>query len=248
MLAMLVHGGAELPAKLPVMSPWVDADLGVPAEEVAAALATQAGRRVVKTHTPADGFPVWDGVTVISVYRHPLDVLFSLRKHTANIAKPLANDPTRWPLAQSFHAYINDASDPANMGQDNLASISTHYVQTVLSGRLPDLKLFHYADMVRDGRGTVQALAAAAGIAADDGLIDRVTKATAFGAMKAKAADFAPVAGTGFWKSDDDFFDSASSRKWEGQLSAPDMDQYRARLAALVPDAAARNWLEEGGR
>ena len=27
-LAMLVHGGAELPAKLPVLSPWVDAAWG----------------------------------------------------------------------------------------------------------------------------------------------------------------------------------------------------------------------------
>ena len=248
MLAMLVHGGAELPAKLPVMSPWVDADLGVPAEEVAAALATQAGRRVVKTHTPADGFPVWDGVTVIAVYRHPLDVLFSLHKHRANMTKPAADDPTAWEVEQSFDAYVNGPVDPDNLGQDNLAIMAMHYEQTVLSGRLPELKLFHYADMVRDGRGTVQALAAAAGIAADDGLIDRVTKATAFGAMKAKAADFAPVAGTGFWKSDQNFFDSGTSRKWDGQVSAPEMDQYRARLAALVPDAAARNWLEEGGR
>jgi hypothetical protein len=56
MLAMLIHGGAELPMKLPVLSPWVDADLGVPASEVAAALAAQTGRRVIKTHTSADGF------------------------------------------------------------------------------------------------------------------------------------------------------------------------------------------------
>lgn len=75
-LAMLIHGGAELPAKLPILSPWVDADLGVPANEVAKALAAQKGRRVVKTHTPADGFPIWDGLTVIAVYRHPLDVFF----------------------------------------------------------------------------------------------------------------------------------------------------------------------------
>jgi aryl sulfotransferase len=91
-------------------------------------------------------------------------------------------------------------------------------------------------------------LAAAAVIEADDGLIDRVTQATAFGAMKAKAADFAPVAGTGFWKSDQNFFDSGSSRKWDGQLSGDQMARYHARMAELVPDAAARHWLEAGGR
>lgn len=78
--------GAELPGKLPELSPWVDADLGVPASVVAEALAAQKGRRVVKTHAPADGFPIWEGVTVIAVYRHPLDVFFSLRKHIVNMS------------------------------------------------------------------------------------------------------------------------------------------------------------------
>ena len=105
-LAMLVHGGAELPARLPVLSPWVDADLGVPANEVAEALAAQKGRRVVKTHTPADGFPIWDGVTVISVYRHPLDVFFSLRKHTANERNASDEDLYKWPVPRSIRAYL----------------------------------------------------------------------------------------------------------------------------------------------
>ncbi len=58
---------------------------------------------MVKTHTPADGFPVWEGVTVISVYRHPLDVFFSMRKHIAN-TKDTGPDDERWllPVAQSL--------------------------------------------------------------------------------------------------------------------------------------------------
>jgi aryl sulfotransferase len=245
-LAMLVHGGADLPQKVPVLSPWVDADVGVPADEVAAALAAQTGRRVVKTHAPADGFPIWDGVTVIAVYRHPLDLLFSMRKHTANQTNPDPDEPSGWPLARSIRAFITDPTAHDAMAKVNLANVAMHYRETALSGRLPDLKLFHYANMIRDGRRTVQALALAAGINADDGLIDRVTAATAFGAMKARAADYAPVAGTGFWKSDSNFFDSASSGKWEGQLSAYDLGLYRERLAALIPDPAARTWIEQG--
>ena len=73
-----------------------------------------------------------------------------------------------------------------------------------------------------------------------------MTEATAFGAMKAKAADYAPVAGTGFWKSDANFFDSASLRKWEGELSQEELGLYRERLAELIPDTRAREWLENG--
>lgn len=247
-LAMLIHGGADLPSKLPVLSPWVDADLGVPADEVAAALAAQPGRRVVKTHTPADGFPIWDGVTVIAVYRHPLDIFFSLRKHQANRAEVGADDPMNWPVSRSIRFYVGNPTGHDQFGEDNLASLAMHYNRTALSGRLPDLKLFHYADMIRDGRQAVQDLARVAGIDADDQLIDRVTEATAFGAMKARAADYAPVAGTGFWRDDRNFFDSASSRKWEGQLSDEELELYRARLEDLIPNADDRAWLETGGR
>lgn len=245
-LAMLVNGGPDLPAKLPVLSPWVDADLGVPADEVAAALAAQTGRRVVKTHTPADGFPVWDGVTVIAVYRHPLDVFFSLRKHSANRRDTTAENPMIWPVPKSFAFFVGGKFDPDAFNDDTLDAMTLHYTRTALSGRLPDLKLFHYAAMVRDGRRAVVCLARAAGIDADDRLIDRVTEATAFGAMKAKAADYAPVGGTGFWRDDRNFFDSASSRKWEGQLSAEELALYDRRLKDLIPDNMARAWLEDG--
>lgn len=90
----------------------------------------------------------------------------------------------------------------------------------------------------------MQDLARAIGVGADDAMIDRVTLAASFGVMKAKAADFAPVGGTGFWKSDKDFFDSASSRKWEGILSDDDLAQYRQRLAELLPDRAAHEFIE----
>lgn len=246
MLAMLAHGGAELPARLPILSPWVDADLGIPASEVAEALAAQKGRRVVKTHTPADGFPIWEGVTVISVYRHPLDVFFSLRKHTANQSNASDEDPYKWPVPRSIRAYVGKLTDCNNFGEECLMSMAIHYANTVLSGRLPDLKLFHYSDMVRDGRRTVEALAAAAGIEASNRVIDAVTEATAFGAMKAKAADYAPVGGTGFWKNDENFFDSASSNKWDGKLSDEELSLYRDRLEALIPDTRARDWLEGG--
>jgi aryl sulfotransferase len=246
-LAMLVHGRADLPEKLPILSPWVDADLGVSAGDVAAALATQNGRRVVKTYTPANGFPVWEGVTVIAVYRHPLDVFFSLRKHTANMKNAEEDDPMRWPVSRSVRAFIDGKTDIDDFDRDTLATLTTHYSETALSGRVSDLKLFHYSDMQQDGRRTVQRLAKAAGIDASDTLIDMVTEATAFSAMKAKAADYAPVGGTGFWKSDAGFFNSATSRKWEGCLSEEELGLYSTRLAELIPSNRARAWLENGG-
>lgn len=246
MLAKLIHKRADLPQPVPVMSPWVDADLGVPADEVAKALAQQSGRRVVKTHTPADGFPIWEGVTVFAVYRHPLDVFFSLRKHNANVSEPDGDEPMCWPLDKAFDYFIDEDADLEDFDRDKLATITCHYTQTVLSERVPDLVLLHYADLLRDGRATVERIAAAAQLVVSSDVIETVTEATSFAAMKSKAAEYVPVGGTGFWKSDAAFFDSGSSRKWEGALSEAQMAAYRARLETLVPDPAARAWLENG--
>lgn len=182
---MLAYVGAELPARLPILSPWVDADFGFPASKVAEALAAQKGRRVVETYTLADGFPIWEGVAVIAVYRHSLDVFFYLRKHTANRSEASDDDLYKWPVPSLFRAYVSNLSDCNNFGQETLMTMAIHYANTVLSDRLPDLKVFHYSDMVRDGRRTVEALVAAAGIEASARVIDKVTKATAFRAMKA---------------------------------------------------------------
>jgi len=245
-LAMLIHGGPELPDKVPSLSPWVDADLGVPAKEVKIALEGQTGRRVVKTHTPADGFPIWEGVTLIAVYRHPLDVFFSLRTHIANMKDIAPDDPGLLPVSQAFRNFIDSEADLDDFDRDKLATVTMHYRETVCSGRVPELKLFHFADMIRDGRRVVEKLAQAAGIDADASLVDQVAAATTFGEMKANAANYAPVAGTGFWKSDANFFDSASSRKWEGTLSDEEFEHYRTRIDEQLRDKCARVWFENG--
>ena len=42
------------------------------------------------------------------------------------------------------------------------------------------------------------------------------------------------------------FFDSASSRKWEGKLTDDDLTAIQQRLAELLPEADA-HWLQSGG-
>lgn len=245
-LTMLAHGGPDLPDKVPVLSPWVDADLGVSAEAVAEALDRQTGRRVVKTHTPADGFPVWEGVTVIAVYRHPLDAFMSMQKHIQNVAQLRVTALATKTLDQALDAFVNTPEATDDIDNDSLSHMVLHLRETVLSGRLPDLGVFHYADMVADNRRAVEGLARAAGFDVSDAVIDAVTEATRFDTMRANALNFAPVAGTGFWKSDAGFFDSASSRKWEGKLSDAQIAHYTDRLAAILPDERQRAWLEYG--
>ena len=244
MTAMLLNGSPDLPERVTIMSPWVDADFGAP-EDVAADLAKQSGRRVVKTHTPADGFPVWDGVTVIAVYRHPLDVFFSLRKHALNM-KDNPDHPMKRPISEALASFLSTSYDFEDFDRDSLATIARHYLETTQSDRLPKLELFHYADMIADQSCTVKRLADILGVGSDDRLIDQITTATGFETMRSEAHKYAPEGGKGFWNDDKAFFDSGGTDKWRGKISDADLALYNARMAELVPDEAQRNWLEFG--
>lgn len=244
-LAMLVNGGPDLPDTLGAMSPWVDADLGVRAEDVARTIAALPGRRVLKTHTPADGFPVWDGVSVVAVYRHPLDVFFSLRRHIAN--RQAGDDhPMKAPVAEALSTFLNAPIDRDDFDSDSLSSIAHHYLQTVLSGRIPGLTLLHYADITRDPRAAIRKLARAVDIDAADALVEAIAQATDIAEMRARADRYAPVGGTGFWRSDAAFFATGGTGTWTSTLTEADLAAYDARMAELIPEAAARRWLEEG--
>lgn len=245
-LCMLLNGGPDLPMPVPEMSPWVDADLGIPEAVVAERLAAQGGRRVVKTHTPLDGVAVWEGVTVVTVYRHPLDVCLSLRRHYLNTVGMPDDLPMMGPVAGAVESFLTDPVAPDSYSGRTLAALALHYRRTLESDRAPRPALLHYADMRADPRGTVARLAEIAGLDADARLVDRVTEATGFAAMKRAAPQFTPAAGTGHFHADDAFFASAGLGAWEAEVGPELRALFEARLAELVPDAAARAWLTGG--
>ncbi|MEC9431877.1 MAG: sulfotransferase domain-containing protein [Pseudomonadota bacterium] len=244
MVAMLLAGRPALDARIGEISPWVDSRLGAP-EAVRAALAAQPGRRVVKTHAPADGFPVWEGVTVIAVYRHPLDVFASLLSHVRNRADRDGH-PMMRPVDEALRDYIDAPLAMDRFDDDTLATVVRHYTETALSDRLPDRLLLHYADLARDHRGALARIAAAIGAEADAGLLDAIAAATRIDAMRADAHLYAPAGGEGFWRDDAGFFAKGGTDRWREVVPEAALPAYRARLAELVPDPAARDWLEHG--
>lgn len=245
-IAMLLSGSAELPGPVPVISPWVDGDLKVPAEQVAADLAAQTGRRVVKTHTPGDGLDLWEGVPVVAVYRHPLDVFLSLRKHLANRNRDISDHPLLQAEETAYETWLTDPTSVDSIDEDRLSSLVLHYRETVLTGRVPGVIALHYADMMRDRAGAVTRLAHALQIDVAPDALAQIIAATSFDTMRENAGNYTPVAGTGFWKSDKGFFASGGTEKWRSALSADQIARFEARLSELVPEEDARHWLLYG--
>lgn len=134
-IAMLLNGTTDLPEKLSVLSPWIESNFSA-LEYDLAALDRQPGRRVIKTHTPADGWPVWEGVPVVLVFRHPMEVFLSIRKHIAN-AKIVDEHPLLDPFETSLPYFLDRPFDPQDIDRDCLATIAAFFTRSVLSDRLP---------------------------------------------------------------------------------------------------------------
>lgn len=246
-LALLFAGEPNLAENASKNAPWFDNGLN-DLDETLAKLAAQTGRRQIKTHTPLDGVPIWDALRYITVYRHPIDVHFSARKHVANYSRDAADflgvnfDDFPEDPRESFRIFL----DNGDMDHGSLKTIVNHYVQCLDKQPRENILRLHYADMKCDLAGQIAKIADHIGVTHGDELMTRLVEAATFGNMKANPKQFGLAAGKGLWRSDAGFFDSATSNKWEGVLTDDDLALYDAAISRLL-DPETRKWLEWGG-
>lgn len=225
---------------------WVDAKV-VPIDEMKASLTAQTHNRCIKTHTPFDGVPWFSNAAYVAVYRHPIDVLFSLRKHLANAYDTAPDDPYLGTDEEALDSYIMRVMDREDFDNDCLASVVAHYKSFTKSPRPENLLILHYADMLADARGAIETIAKHIGVNADAALIDAILEATSFDEMKSKSERYTPFSDFGYWRDPQAFFDSAGTHKWRGKLSESAVSRYRNQIAQML-DPADINWLENGSR
>ncbi|WP_425044071.1 sulfotransferase domain-containing protein [Primorskyibacter sp. S87] len=239
-LAMLIAGDPEVDAETSIKSPWIDIKLR-PVQQVMERLSAQQHRRQVKSHTPFDGLPYWDALRYVTVYRHPIDVHFSYRRHVRNMS--ISDHDALFPEdpSESFRIFL----EGDHIEGAGLKSIVTHYIQTLARDGRENLIRLHYADMLRDLDTAITRIADHVKISHPPELMHAIVEAAKFDNMKANAHRFTPSAGQGFWREDSGFFHSATSNKWEGVLTDADLAAYDATISALLTPAE-RRWLEWG--
>jgi aryl sulfotransferase len=241
---MMISGTPDLETSVHKASPWLDSKTR-PLDELTATLKAQTHRRCIKTHTPLDGITYDPRATYIAVYRHPLDVHFSMRDHVANMAiDELDHLFPRGPRHDAL-MFINDHPPKQDCDHLTLDSFSTHYKSFKQWENLPNIHLFHYADMRTDLNRAMTRFADILGYTFDAKTMAALTKAVSFDAMRKNPEQFAPAAGMGIFKDEAGFFKSASSGKWLKYLNDADMMQYNARMDQLL-GVDDRRWLEYG--
>lgn len=245
---MLIHGKVVADAGNRVDAPWFDAGFRDSAP-IAAFLDGLQRRRCLKSHTPLDGISYGAEPTYIVVYRHPVDVHFSMRDHAANMKADLFPELFPDDISAGFARFVEAPATDKGTDDLTIASIAHHYAQARARARGGNVHFFHYADLSRDLVGQIKRLATIMGIALDPDLAQALTEANSFAAMRKVAEDdperFAKHA---LYHDPADFFASGSSHKWQGRLNAEALERYDARCAALLDpkDVAWLNWGARG--
>ncbi|MDW4550312.1 sulfotransferase domain-containing protein [Defluviimonas sp. D31] len=240
---MLIHGRPGMDKLVDQISLWVDCGFR-DVDARAAVLAGQTHRRCIKSHTPLDGITYDPGCTYFAVYRHPLDVHFSMRRFALSMNVDLMNDRFPDDISEGFRMYLEDRSKDGGNDDMTLDSIAYHYDSFRRWAHLPNLHLLHYADLTRDLKGQVERIQRILGYDHPESLVDEIVEGARFETMKANARE-AVQEENSVLDNAASFFESGTSKKWEKHLTGEEVARYDRRIRELLPEEDVR-WLEWG--
>lgn len=242
----LIFGETGMDLEIDHISPWLDPGFRDQAE-ISNRYTGQTHRRCIKTHTPFDGISYSPSCTYIAVYRHPMDALFSMRRHVENLKLKDDHIDQHYPedIQKSFDNFLNNEDIQFGTDLISVGSIANHYQSVAQWSELPNIHLFHYADMSQDLAHEIDRLSEILDYDFSSDQINDFADANSFNTMKSNAARQATSGGSVTFKDEVEFFSSGTSNKWEQYLSAEDIDSYHIRVGQLLP-AEEITWLEWG--
>ena len=243
-IAMLIFGKSKMDCAIGEISPWLDCGFR-DNDAIAVSLDAQTHRRCIKSYTPFDGITYRHDCTYMAVYRHPMDVHFSMRKHVENLKIDLLKDRFPESISDAFQMFVEDETPDGGNDDMTLDSIVYHYLSFRKFDHLPNVHLFHYTDMTRDLRAQISRAASILNYDHPSDVMNDIVDGAGFATMRSKAEQAAKPGGSATFKDEAAFFDSGTSRKWEGHLSQTGVDKYKARIADLLPREDVI-WLEYG--
>jgi aryl sulfotransferase len=256
--AALVFQAPEPPVPQDDLSPWLDA-LFAPIDEVVELLDGLENRRYIKTHLPLDAIRFFDEVKYIVVGRDGRDVFASMWNHWNNLnpekIDEMNDDPERAgprlphppeAVQPAFDEWLSKSSfDWEADGYPFWSHL--HHAQTWWDHRhLDNVLHVHFEDLLSDLDGEMRRISNYLEIPVDEERWATLVHGATFDQMKGNATKMAPGATHGLWKSDSNFFDKGTSRRWEGLLTAQQSEAYE-KTASERLDATLNRWLA-GGR
>jgi hypothetical protein len=248
--ALLIFQSPELPAPLPLLSPWLDRTT-TPLADVLARLEAQPHRRFIKTHTPLDGIPLDPRATYIVVGRHPLDLAVSLYHQGDNIDRARLRqltgqpEPATAPLPRlDLHSWLLDwidsDADPAEQ-MDGLRGVLWHATDAWQRRDQPNILLVHYDDLMEDLDRQMRQLATHLNLTIPTRQWPELVHAATFDSMRERSEKLVPDADN-ILKDNRVFFRRGRSGGGVESLTHEEVAHYYRHTSAMAP-ADVLHWL-----
>jgi aryl sulfotransferase len=243
--ASLLWPDGIFPGVVMEMGPWFDG-LIYDFAELSARLEAQSHRRFIKTHTPADGIPIFDTASYIVVARDGRDAFVSFVNHRKNLRDDLIERLNTDAMAQSVDPVVKFRGDIHGFFERWITDAPPlRYLASWWDLRdEPNVLLVHYNDLQADLEGEMRRVAGFLDIDIPAALWPEVVERCTFERMREEAekiGDFQRL----FEGGAESFLFKGANGRWRGVLTEGELQRYQDRVQELLAQEAA-NWLEHG--
>lgn len=242
-LVSLLFPDGDAPEPVMMLSPWLEAEFN-PLPELLARYEAQTHRRVIKTHTPADGIPFFADARYVFVGRDGRDGFMSLCNHLDRFNEELIEDLNARALADGVPP-MDWNGDPHDFFPHWLENAGfLEHVETFWKLRdAPNLLLVHYADLKADLAGEMRRVADFAGIEVPAAKWPAVVERCTFEAMRARPDEIGTF--SNFEGGAPSFLFKGTNGRWRDVLTPAEVAAYQQRADGVLAADAVR-WLEHG--
>jgi aryl sulfotransferase len=244
-VGLLFPDGA--PGRVMDIAPWIDARFE-PIDGVMARLDSQAYRRSLKTHTPADGIPWYPSVSYIVVGRDGRDAFMSYWNHMRNMRPELLQHlamtavedgiQARMAPVDDVHEFFAYWLDVYPLWFEHVASFWKHRTE-------PNVLFVHYNDMQADLGREMRRVAGFLGVSVEEERWQVLVESCTFASMKRRSDDVGTFE-RGFVGGADAFLYKATNGRWRDVLTDEELAAFDRRCKELLPSDAIA-WTISGG-
>jgi aryl sulfotransferase len=245
-VASLLWPDGDPPGPVLELSPWLEFEAD-PIDEILPRLAAQRHRRFVKTHTPADGIPIFPDARYVFVGRDGRDAFMSMCNHRERFKED---------VRQGLNARVASEGIPPMPAWDGdvhgffalwlpMFGLLEHVATFWALRRAPNVLLVHYNDLKADLAGEMRRVAEFLDVAVPAAKWPAVVERCTFESMQARGSELG-MFDRFFEGGAKGFLFKGTNGRWRDVLTPEELATYAARVAEVLPPAAAV-WLE-GGR
>jgi aryl sulfotransferase len=244
-VASLLWPDGDFPDAVIEIGPWFDGRI-FDFDELMARLEAQSHRRFIKTHTPADGIPIFDTASYIVVARDGRDAFVSFVNHRKNLRDDLIERLNAQAMAQGINPVVKFRGDVHGFFERWITDAPPlrHLASWWDLRDEPNVLLVHYNDLQADLEGEMRRVAGFLDIDIPAALWPEVVERCTFERMREdadKVGNFQRL----FEGGAESFLFKGANGRWRGVLTEGELQRYQDRVQELLAPEAA-NWLEHG--